>query len=136
MFLCQKRLRLSWAVDECKPLTCGICFCDVAGRDMRQTAPGACKHWFCRDCLGRAVQVDHVKPKLKLPGAKRLKLKCHKPLSNFAFNFNLRHYTWGSRRASMSGRARQGRHTPPLPTSTSAVCVTGTSAVLVQPVSR
>ena len=29
-------------------------------------------------------------PKLKLPGAKRLKLKCDEPLLNFAFNFNLR----------------------------------------------
>ena len=29
---------------------------------------------------------------LKAPGTKRLKLKCDSPLSNFAFNFNLRRY--------------------------------------------
>jgi len=39
------------------------------------------------------VQVDPTKPKLKPPGTKRLKLKCDKLLSNFAFNFNLRRYT-------------------------------------------
>jgi hypothetical protein len=31
---------------------------------------------------------------LKAPGIKRLKLKYDKPLSNFAFKFNLRRYTW------------------------------------------
>ena len=41
---------------------------------------------------GRAVQVDPIKPTLKAPGTKRLKLKCDEPLSNFAFNFNLRRY--------------------------------------------
>ena len=39
------------------------------------------------------MQVDPIKPKLKLPGAKRLKLQRDEPLSNFAFNFNLRRYT-------------------------------------------
>jgi hypothetical protein len=34
-----------------------------------------------------------MKPTLKAPGTKRLKLKCDEPLSNFAFNFNLRRYT-------------------------------------------
>jgi hypothetical protein len=38
------------------------------------------------------VQVDPIKPKLKLPGTKHLKLKCDEPLSNFAFKFNLRRY--------------------------------------------
>jgi hypothetical protein len=38
------------------------------------------------------VQVDPIKPTLKLPGTKRLKLKCDAPLSNFAFNINLRCY--------------------------------------------
>jgi hypothetical protein len=33
-----------------------------------------------------------VKPKLKPPGPKRLKLKCDVLLSNFAFKFNLRRY--------------------------------------------
>jgi hypothetical protein len=33
-----------------------------------------------------------MKPKLKLPGTQRLKLKCDILLSNFAFKFNLRRY--------------------------------------------
>ena len=41
---------------------------------------------------GRAVQVDPIKPTLKAPGTKRLKLKYDKLLSSFAFNFNLRRY--------------------------------------------
>jgi len=39
------------------------------------------------------VQVDPIKPTLNPPGTKPLKLKCEKPLSNFAVNFNLRRYT-------------------------------------------
>ena len=39
------------------------------------------------------MQVDPIKPTLKAPGTKRLKLECDKPLSNFAFKFNLRRYT-------------------------------------------
>jgi hypothetical protein len=39
------------------------------------------------------VQVDHIKPTLKVPGNKRLKLDCHEPLSNVAFDVNLRRYT-------------------------------------------
>jgi len=42
---------------------------------------------------GRAVQVFPIKPKLKPPGTKRLKLKCDVLLSNYAFKFNLRCYT-------------------------------------------
>jgi hypothetical protein len=38
------------------------------------------------------VQVDPIKPKFKLPGTKRLKLKRDEPLSNFAFKFKLRRY--------------------------------------------
>ena len=41
---------------------------------------------------GRAVQVDPIKPTLKPPGTRRLKLKCHKLLSNVAFNFSMRRY--------------------------------------------
>ena len=37
------------------------------------------------------MPVDPIKPTLKAPGTKRLKLKCHRLLSSFAFNFNLRH---------------------------------------------
>jgi hypothetical protein len=39
------------------------------------------------------VQVDPIKPTLKVPGTKRLKLDYDQPLSNFAVTFNLRHYT-------------------------------------------
>jgi len=38
------------------------------------------------------VQVDPVKPTLKAPGTKRLKLKYDEPPSNFAFKFNLHRY--------------------------------------------
>jgi hypothetical protein len=38
------------------------------------------------------VQVDPIKPTLKAPGTKRLKLKFDILLSNFAFKFNLRRY--------------------------------------------
>jgi len=41
------------------------------------------------------VQVDPIKPALKAPGIKRLKLKYDGPLSNFAFNFNLCRYIQG-----------------------------------------
>jgi hypothetical protein len=34
-----------------------------------------------------------MKPKLKPPGIELLNLKCDDPLSNFAFNVNLRRYT-------------------------------------------
>jgi len=44
--------------------------------------------------LGRAVQVDSIKPKLKAPGSERLKLRCVESLSIFAFKFNLRRYSW------------------------------------------
>ena len=38
------------------------------------------------------MQVDPIKPTLKAPVFKRLKLEHEKPLSNFAFNFNLGSY--------------------------------------------
>jgi len=41
---------------------------------------------------GRAEQVDPMKPMLKPPGTKHLKLNCDTLLSNSAFNFNLRRY--------------------------------------------
>jgi hypothetical protein len=41
------------------------------------------------------VQVEPIKPTLKAPGSKRLKLKYDKPHSSFAFKFNLRRYTLG-----------------------------------------
>jgi len=42
------------------------------------------------------VQVDPIKPTLKAPGTKRLKLNYDKLLSNVAFKFNLRRYTRGA----------------------------------------
>ena len=39
------------------------------------------------------MQVDPIKPTLKAPGTKRLKMKHDEPLSNFAFKLNLRRYT-------------------------------------------
>jgi len=38
------------------------------------------------------MQVDPMKPMLKPPGTKHLKLKCGMLLSTFAFKFNLRRY--------------------------------------------
>jgi len=48
--------------------------------------------WGLTRWPGRAVQVDPIKPTVKAPGSKRLKLKCDEPLSNFAFKFNMRPY--------------------------------------------
>jgi hypothetical protein len=41
---------------------------------------------------GRAVQVDPIKPKLKLRRTQRLKLTCDILLSTSAFKFNVRRY--------------------------------------------
>jgi len=41
------------------------------------------------------VQVDPIKPKLKPPRTKRLRLKYDEVPSNFAFKFNLRRYNTG-----------------------------------------
>ena len=40
--------------------------------------------------LGRAVQLEPMKPVLKAPGSMLLKLSYDGPLSNFASTFNLR----------------------------------------------
>ena len=42
------------------------------------------------------MQVEPIKPKLKAPGAKRLKLNSDQVLSSFACKFNLRRYIKGS----------------------------------------
>jgi len=49
------------------------------------------------------VQVDPIIPTLKAHGIKRLKLKCDKLLSSFAFHFNLRRYTVGRREWNLGG---------------------------------
>jgi len=69
---------LSSNVNECKPLSGG-------GR-RRAAAASA---------LGKAVQVEPIKPTLKAPGTKRLKPQYDGLLSNFAFKFNLRRYPSG-----------------------------------------
>ena len=55
------------------------------------------KAWWktCDACgaRGRVVQVDPMISELKSPGTNRLKLKCDKLLSSFAFNLNLRRYS-------------------------------------------
>ena len=63
-------------MEECKPL--------VEGDGAVQ--PGA-------HLKGKAVLVDPIKPTLKAPGAKRLKLKYDEMLSIFAVKFNLRRAT-------------------------------------------
>jgi len=42
---------------------------------------------------GETAHVAPMKLNLQPPGSELLKLKCDGPLSNFAFNFNLRRYT-------------------------------------------
>jgi hypothetical protein len=59
---------------------------------VRQALDDGDLHERHGDVHGGAVQVDPMKPTLKPPGSKRLKLYHEKLLSNFAFNFNLRRY--------------------------------------------
>ena len=84
--LCKTRLKLSWEVNECKPLVRGTHGCQ-AGR-------GRC---LPHRLHGRSVQVDPINPTLKPPGTKRLKLKWDTLLSSFAFKFNMRRYNVASR---------------------------------------
>jgi hypothetical protein len=53
-------------------------------------------------------QVDPIKPTLKAPGTKRLNLLYDKPLSNFAFKFNLRRYNTDSEKL-MTGIGATGK---------------------------
>jgi hypothetical protein len=74
------------------------------------------------------VQVEPIKPTLKAPISKRLKLKRDEPLSNAAFNFNLRCYTKAGKYALRFDRdlERDDRRTdgrPTRPTSFSRVLV-------------
>ena len=65
--------------------------------------------------LGRVVQVDPIKPTLKAPGAKHLKLEFDEPPSNFGFEFNLRHYTWALSTRWRTGPRPYTRCEPPPP---------------------
>jgi hypothetical protein len=71
------------------------------------------------------VQVVPIKPTLKPPGTKRLKLIYDKLLSRCAFKFILRRYNEGGLKFrlddSEDGRSVAGANTPPLFSSTSAV---------------
>ena len=63
-----------------------------AGRSV--TRRGVCGRAHLRPRLlpGRAVQLDPIKPTFKAPEIKSLKLEYDRPLSQFAFKFNLRRY--------------------------------------------
>ena len=60
-------------------------------------------HFLCGHAHGRAVQVDPIKPNLKPPGTKLLKLKCDVLLSTSAFKFNCAATAW----RQLPGRAVQ-----------------------------
>ena len=62
---------------------------------------GAPPHQVPPPSPGQAVQVDPIKPKLKPPGIKRLKLNCDVLLSTSAFKINLRHYIQARRHAAL-----------------------------------
>jgi len=115
-------------VIECKPLVGG------RGGDPRRRRREAAVH---RACVGRALQVDPIKPSLKTPDSKSLKLEQEKLLSSFAFNFNLRPYILGDEQeqAAVVERMPMGRllvtpearsNTRPLLSSTGAVFITET----------
>jgi hypothetical protein len=114
---CETRLKLSSEADDRKPLAGGV------GRGAQPPAPLPAGRGG-RPRPGRAVQVDPIKPNLKLPGTERLKLTCDELLSTFAFKFKLRRYKLVERNmkplrtgtlpmplryAQVAGR---GRHTP------------------------
>ena len=74
-------------MNECKPLALG-CLGDADG-DWHHVRTSTVRHHGRR---GRAVQVDPIKPTLKAPGTKRLKLKYDKLLQmllKFCFRFQL-----------------------------------------------
>ena len=71
-------------MNQCKPLVPGD------GSHQGAALHGDLPHR--RLAPSKAVQVDPIKPTLKAPGTKRLKLKHDKVLSSFAFKFNLRRY--------------------------------------------
>jgi hypothetical protein len=80
-------------VDECKPLAAGLA---LAGnlQDPRGQLAGGCEAGDAQAAAaqGRVVQVVPIKPKLKPPRNKRLKLICDILLSTSAFKFKLRRY--------------------------------------------
>ena len=73
-------LKLSSNANECKPLVGGR----ARGPRLAARQPS------------KAVQAAPIKPKLKVPGTKRLNPKGDGFLSSFAFNFNFRRYILGN----------------------------------------
>ena len=68
--------------------------------------------WFGKH--GRAVEVDPIKPKLKPPVTKRLKVNCVVLLPTSAFKFDLRRYSTGRCRGRHPRRvASTGTRSPP-----------------------
>jgi hypothetical protein len=76
------------------------------GRPTGDRQPG---HVARRARQGGAVQDDPIEPKLKLPGTKRLKLRCDEPLSKFDFIFNLRRHSKGLAKRLMAAVEDQCR---------------------------
>jgi len=68
---------------------CGFARFSIGRCDLRPLNRGRRR---CRERRGNAVQADPMKPTLKPPGTKRLKLKHDEWLSNVAFSFILRRY--------------------------------------------
>jgi len=78
-------------VDECKPLM------NEQRETYREQVQSVTADGIDPDNIGKAVQVDPIKPTLKASGTKRLTLKSDEPLSNVALKFKLRRYTSASR---------------------------------------
>ena len=72
-------------MNECKPLQQDL----LPVRGLPQRPQPAAR--LARP--GMPVPIDPIKPELKPPGTKRLKLKCDALLSTSAFKFKLRRYT-------------------------------------------
>ena len=84
------------------------------GEERRERARGDSEHARAeraeRMLNGEVGQVDPIKPKLKAPGTKRLKLKYDEPISNFAFKFKLRRCNEVAQRLAAAEReAEQAR---------------------------
>jgi len=70
------------------------------------------------------VQADPIKPTLKAPATKRLKLQYDGPLYNFAFNFNLRRYNVAPL-AVVESHVGRGLHSSTFRLNVSAFCGIG-----------
>jgi hypothetical protein len=72
------------------------------------------EHMLIVEKVGRC-KLNPMKPMLKATGTRRLKLECDEPLSNFAFNFNLRRYKKAIREeVAQRAAAEAGACTRPL----------------------